>query len=50
MPLPMIGFEYINDLPPIHNGPFRPKIGIMTHLVMSNLLIYPFSFKELTHT
>ena len=24
MPLPMIGFEYVNGLPPIHNGPFRP--------------------------
>ena len=27
-------------------GPFRPKVGIMAHLVMSDLLIYPFCFKE----
>ena len=49
-PLPIMGFEYINGLPPIHCGPFRPKVGIMAHLVVSDLLIYPFSFKELTHT
>ena len=37
-------------LPPIHKGPPRSLVGIMTHLVMSDLLIYPFSLKELTHT
>ena len=46
----MMGFEYINDLPLIHYGPFRPKVGIMAHLVVSDLLICPFSFKELPHT
>ena len=46
---PIMGIEYINGLPPIHYGPFRPKVGIMVHLVMTGLLIYPFSFKELTH-
>ena len=46
----IMGFEYINGLPPVHYGPFRPKFGIMAHLVVSDLLIYPFSFKELTHT
>ena len=45
-----MGFEYINDSPPIHKGPLRPSIGIMAHLVKSDLLIYPFSFKEPTHT
>ena len=40
MPLPMMGFEYVNGLPPIHKGPLRPSIGIMAHLVMSDLLIY----------
>ena len=46
----IMGFEYINGLSPIHYGPFRPKVGIMAYLVVSDLLIYPFSFKELTHT
>ena len=50
VPLPIMGSEYINGLPPIHYGPFRPKVGIMTHLVVSDLLIYPLNFKELTHT
>ena len=50
VPSPIMGFKYINGLPPIHYGPFRPKIGIMAHLVVSDLLIYLFSFKELTHT
>ena len=50
MPLPIMGFEYVNGLPPIHNGLFKPKVGIMAHLVVSDLLIYSFSFKELTHT
>ena len=50
MPLLMMGFEYANSLPQIHNGPFRPKVGIMTHLVMSDLLIYPFSSRESAHT
>ena len=48
--LSIMGFEYINGLSPIHYGPFRPKVGIMAHLVVSDLLIYPFRFKELTHT
>ena len=46
----MMGFEYVNGLPPIHNGPFRPKVEIMAHLVMSDLLIYPISSKEPTNT
>jgi len=50
MPLPMMGFEYVNCLPPIHNVPFRPKVGIMAHLVVSDPLIYPFSSKEPTYT
>ena len=50
MPLPMMGFEYINGLPPIHYGPFRPKVGIVAHLVVNDLLICPFSFREPTHT
>jgi len=50
MPSPIMGFKYINGLPPIHYGPFRTKVGIIAHLVVSDLLIYPFSFKELTHT
>jgi len=37
--LSMMGFEYINGLPPIHKGPLRPSVGIMAHLVMSDLLI-----------
>ena len=40
--LPMMGFEYVNGLPPIHKGPLRPSIGIMAYLVMSVLLICPF--------
>ena len=50
MPSLIMGFEYINYLPPVNYGPFRPKVGIMAHLVLSDILIYPFSFKELTHT
>ena len=50
MPLPIMGFEYVNGLPPIHNGLFRPKVGIMAHSVVSDLLIYRFSFKEPTYT
>ena len=50
VPLPIMGFVYINGLLPIHYDPFSPKVGIMTHLVVSDLLIYPFSFKELTYT
>ena len=50
VPLPMMDFEYINSLPPIHYGPFRPKVGIMAHLVVSDLLICSLNFKELTHT
>ena len=46
----MMGFEYINGLPPIHYGPFRPEVKIMAHLVVNDLMIYPFSFKELTDT
>ena len=33
MPLPMMGFEYINGLSPIHKGPIRPLVGIMVHLL-----------------
>ena len=50
VPLPIMGFEYVNGLPPIHNGLFRPKVGIMAHSVVSDLLIYRFSFKEPTYT
>ena len=50
MPSPMMGFECVNSLPLIHKGPLRPSVGIMGHLVVSDLLIYPFSFKEPTHT
>ena len=50
MSLPMMGFEYVNGLPPIHKGPLRPSVEITAHLVASNLLIYPFNFKEPTHT
>ena len=48
--LPMMGFEYLNGLPPIHKGPLRPSVRIMAHLVVSGLLICPFNFKEPTHT
>ena len=48
--LPMIGFEYANDLPLIHKGPLRRLVGIMAHLVVGHLLIHPFSSKEPTHT
>ena len=44
VPLPMMGFEYVNGLPPIYKGPLRPLVGIMAHLVVSDLLIYPFNF------
>ena len=50
MPLPMMGFKYVNGLPPIHKGPFRPLVGIMAHLVVSDLLICPFSSREPTYT
>ena len=50
VPLLMMGFKYVNDLPPTHNNPFRPEVGIMAHLDVSDLLIYPFSSKEPTHT
>ena len=49
VPLPIMGFEYVNCLPPIHKGPLRPSVGIMVQLVMSDLLIYPFCFREPTH-
>ena len=49
VPLPMIGFGYVDGLPAIHKCPLRPSVGIMAHLVISDLLICPFSFKELTH-
>ena len=41
-----IGYEYDNDLPPIHKGPLRPSDGIMAHLVVRDLLIYPFSLRK----
>ena len=50
VPLPIMGFEYVNGLPPIHKGPLRASVRIMAYLVVSDLLIYPFSFKEPTHT
>ena len=50
LPLPIMGFEYVNGLPPIHYDPFRPKVGIMAHLVMSDLLSYPFSSRKPTYT
>ena len=31
-------------------GPLRPSIGIIAHQVASDLLIYPFSLREFTHT
>ena len=37
MSLPMMGFEYVNGLPPIHKGPLRPSVGIMAHLVVNDL-------------
>ena len=46
VPLPMMGFEYVNSFPLIHKGPLRPLVGIMAHLVMSDLLIHPFSLRE----
>ena len=39
LPLPTMGFEYVNDLPPICHGPFRLMVGIMAHLIVSDLLI-----------
>ena len=48
--LPLMGFKYVNSLSPIHYYPFRPKVGIMAHPVVSDLLICPFSSKEPTHT
>ena len=45
-----MGFEYVNDLPPIHKSPLRPAVGILALLVVSDLLIYPFSLREPTHT
>ena len=50
VPLPIMGFEYINGLPPIHKGPLRSLVGNIAHLVVSDLLIYPFSSREPTHT
>ena len=47
--LPMMHFENVNGLPPIHKAPLRPLVEIMAHLVVSDLFIYPFSFKEPTH-
>ena len=46
VPLPMMGFEYVNGLLPIHKGTLGPLVGIIPHLVVSDLLIYPFSLKE----
>ena len=50
VPLPMMGFEYVNGLPPIHKGPFRLLVRIMAHLVVSDLLICLFNFREPTYT
>ena len=46
VPLSMMVIEYVNGLPPIHKGPRRPLVGIMAHLVVSDLLIYPFSLRK----
>ena len=35
VPSPIMDIEYIYGLPPIHYGPFRPKVGIMAHLVVT---------------
>ena len=45
----MMGFGYVNGFPP-NKGPLWPFVGIMAHLVVSDLLIYPFSLRELTYT
>ena len=37
----MMGFGYVNGFPP-NKGPLWPFVGIMAHLVVSDLLIYPF--------
>jgi len=50
VPLPMMGFKYVNGLPPIHKDPLRPSVRNMAHLIVSGLLIYHFSFKEPTDT
>ena len=50
VPLPIMGFKYINGLPPIHKGPLRPSVGIIAYRVVSDLLIYHFISKEPTHT
>ena len=51
VPLPMMGFEYINNLPPIHYGSFRPKVGIMAHLVEWPIDLVPLALKALpTHS
>ena len=44
----IMGFEYVNSLPLIHCGPFRPQVGIMPYVVVSDLLIYPFNSRKLT--
>ena len=45
----MMSFEYVNSFPPIHKGPLRLSVRIMANLVVSDLLLYPFSFKKPTH-
>ena len=45
----MMGFGYVNGFPP-NKGPLWPFVGIMAHLVVSDLLIYPFSSREPTYT
>ena len=50
VPLLMMGFEYVNGLPPIHKGLLRPSVGIMAHLIVSDLLICLFNFREPIYT
>ena len=47
MPLPMSGFEYVNGLLPIYYNPFRPKVGIIAHLVVSDLWSVPLALRSL---
>ena len=51
VPSPITGLEYIKSFAtnPLW-GPLRPSVGIIAHLVVSDLLIYSFSLRELTHT
>ena len=48
--LPIIRFESVNYLPPIHYSTIMPKVGVIDPLVANVLLIYPFFSKEPTYT